>query len=123
MEMKEYKVKDTKTLKQKLIDKNLPYECLGEYVKSQTKILFNKTDCNHEAFYATPNNILKGKYNCPECGRMSRKMTKRKNGGQSIEKVNETINELYPEKEYELIPNQILIIIWFKTIIKFLYFI
>lgn len=41
------------------------YEVLGEYIKSNIKILFKHKNCNHN-FPMTPNNFLSGN-RCPNC--------------------------------------------------------
>lgn len=103
--MEEYKVKDTESLKRKLKDKNIRFEVLEDYKKSQTKILFNKLDCDHEPFYATPNNILKGTYNCPKCAKINRRETKRRNSHNTIESYEKELNELMPGF-YKVVPGQ-----------------
>ena len=41
---------------------------LESYRNSKSKIMFNKTTCNHKPWLATPNQVLQGK-GCPRCGR------------------------------------------------------
>ena len=99
------RVTNTQILKDKLYEKGNVYECIGEFSGSQTKILFNKIECNHKPFLATPNNILK-KYDCPECAMLSRINTKRKNSPVDINVVRNTLTELYPDGKYTLVDGQ-----------------
>lgn len=99
------KVTNTQILKDKLYENGNIFECIGEFSGSQTKILFNKIDCIHKPFLATPNNILK-KYDCPECAMISRIKTKRKNSPVNIDVVKNTLEELYPDGKYRLVEGQ-----------------
>lgn len=76
---------------------------MGKFVNSQTKILFNKKDCHHKPFLATPNNMLHKDYGgCPECGAIKRKNTKRKKYGVGIKEAERRVKKLYPDGLYVL---------------------
>ncbi len=101
------KVTNTSLLKSKIKEKDLDFEVLEDFKGSQVKILFNKKSCEHPPFLATPNNILKGNYNCPICGNISRRNTKRKNSPITIDTVRDTLIKMYPNGEYRLVEGQI----------------
>jgi Zn finger protein HypA/HybF involved in hydrogenase expression len=83
------------------------YEALEPYVKSQVKIKFNCKTCDHEPFYATPNNMLKESYGgCPDCGNKSRRDTKRTKSGIGIKNLEKRIIEKYPDGLYRLVEGQ-----------------
>ena len=50
----------------KLLEKDIKYKRIGEYVNSKGKIEHECPKCNH-TWFATPNNTLRG-YGCPYCG-------------------------------------------------------
>lgn len=102
-------------MKERLVELGSYFEILEDWKGSQTKILVNKTGCDHEPFYVTPNNILKinsngeHTYDCPICANIRRTESKRRSSSNSLETFRAVLSDskIYPYNGYQLIEGQV----------------
>jgi len=79
------------------------FTVIGTYVLQQVPIEFVHNTCGTH-FMATPNNMCKENYGgCPKCSIIKRRNSKRAASPINIDIVENTIQELYPNKEYTLV--------------------